>query len=72
MFVPNWFVDISRSHNGTTFLEKKLQALGMYTDEMRSFPHARSLEAVKSLARMRGASIGVEVVEGFMVGRCII
>jgi LmbE family N-acetylglucosaminyl deacetylase len=65
-FVPNAFVDIS------DHLEAKRGALAAYAKEMRPFPHPRSFEAVEALARWRGASIGVEAAEAFMVLRTII
>jgi len=64
-FLPNWFTDISST------LELKLQALEDYAVEMRPWPHPRSLEGVRALARWRGATIGVEAAEAFMLGRCI-
>ncbi len=60
-FAPNWFVEVS-----ATF-ELKLEALRQYGDEIRPFPHARSVEAVTALARWRGASVGVEMAEAFTV-----
>ena len=63
MFAPNWFVDIS------SCLDLKLQALTCYESEMREWPHARSIKALESLARWRGASVGVEAAEAFMLGR---
>ncbi len=65
-FIPNWFVDISET------LECKLKALKAYESEMRSYPHPRSLEAVEYLARWRGATIGVEAAESFMLGRHLV
>ena len=62
-FTPNWFVDISET------LKQKKEALEAYADEMRSWPHARSTEAVEHLARWRGASVGTEAAEGFVLGR---
>lgn len=64
-FMPNWYVDI-----GDT-LHKKVEALALYSTEMREWPHARSLEAVEHLAGWRGASIGVEAAEAFFLGRQI-
>jgi len=63
VFLPNYFVDISNC------LDKKLQALKVYESEMRPWPHPRSLLAVEHLARWRGAMVGVEAVEGFVLGR---
>jgi LmbE family N-acetylglucosaminyl deacetylase len=64
-FVPNYFVDISST------LDAKLDALKAYSDELRPWPHARSLEAVEHLARLRGASVGLEAAEAFRVERII-
>jgi len=65
-FVPNWFVNISDT------VEAKIEALSAYDIEMRAWPHARSVEAIKSLAKWRGACAGLEAAEGFVVGRRII
>lgn len=65
-FSPNYFYDV------TDYLAQKLEALRAYESEMRSFPHPRSIEAVEHLARWRGATIGCEAAEAFMLGRSII
>ncbi len=62
-FVPDWFVDIS----GT--LAQKLAALDEYASEMRTWPHPRSRQAVEHLARWRGATIGADAAEAFVLGR---
>lgn len=62
-FTPNYFVNISST------LDKKLLALKCYDDEMRPFPHARSYEAVKKIAGLRGAQNGFEAAEAFCVIR---
>ena len=64
-FVPTDFVDISAQ------LEKKLAALGHYQNEMRDFPHARSLQAVRALAEWRGSTVGRPAAEAFVVVRRI-
>lgn len=66
VFTPNYFVDVS------DFLELKLEALSCYEDEMRAFPHARSYEAVSALARFRGASVGLEAAEAFILERQVL
>jgi len=63
VFAPNWFVDISDT------LERKLAALDVYAAELRDWPHPRSLQAVEHLARWRGATVGVDAAEAFMLGR---
>jgi len=62
-FLPNWFVNVEQT------LEKKIEALKLYAPEMRAWPHARSLKAVEYLARWRGASVGCEAAEAFVLGR---
>ncbi|WP_413432496.1 PIG-L deacetylase family protein [Crateriforma spongiae] len=65
-FVPNW------SNNISDTLEQKKLALRAYDLEMRPWPHARSHEAVEALARHRGATVGVEAAEAFVVERIIV
>ncbi|MCK4264789.1 PIG-L family deacetylase [Candidatus Babeliales bacterium] len=62
-FSPNWFVDVSDT------LSTKLKALEAYNSEMRDFPHPRSLKALEYLSRWRGATIGVDAAEAFVLGR---
>lgn len=62
-FHPNWFVDITHT------LKTKMEALEAYRQEMRDFPHPRSLQAMEALARWRGASVGMEAAEAFVLGR---
>jgi LmbE family N-acetylglucosaminyl deacetylase len=66
VFAPSWFVDISET------LELRQAALAAYAEEMRPWPHARSLEALRDHARWRGATIGVSAAEAFMLGRHIV
>jgi LmbE family N-acetylglucosaminyl deacetylase len=62
-FAPNWFVDVSAT------LESKLAALDVYAAELRAWPHPRSRQGVEHLARWRGATIGVDAAEAFILGR---
>jgi LmbE family N-acetylglucosaminyl deacetylase len=62
-FVPQVFVDISE------YLDSKIEALRFYADELRPWPHARSIRGIEHLAGWRGASCGVEAAEAFMVAR---
>lgn len=64
-FAPAWFED-----TGAT-LALKLQALQAYATELRPWPHPRSIQAVEALARWRGATIGCEAAEAFMLGRAL-
>ncbi len=63
VFIPNWFIDISDE------LTLKIKALEEYHNELRKWPHPRSIEGVEYLARWRGATICVEAAEAFMLGR---
>lgn len=64
-FLPNWYVDISET------LTDKLKALEAYESEMREWPHARSIKALEYLGKWRGANIGVNAAEAFILGRNI-
>ncbi len=63
LFNPNWFEDISKTKN------KKILALKAYKSELRKWPHPRSVKGVSALFTWRGASIGVDAAEAFMLGR---
>lgn len=63
VFSPNWFVDIS-----ATFA-RKMSALEAYSAELRAWPHPRSLQGVTHLAHWRGATVGVDAAEAFVLGR---
>ena len=65
-FRPTRFINI-----GDTF-QNKLNALKAYESEMRPYPHARSIENIKCLAKTRGASVGIEYAEAFAVIREIL
>lgn len=62
-FTPNYFVDASET------LALKMKALQAYASEMRPWPHPRSCAAVEHLARWRGACVGREAAEAFILGR---
>ena len=62
-FAPNLFVDISNNWD----LKKK--ALIAYCDEMRDYPHSRSIEGIKNLAKIRGNQVGLYLAEAFQVIR---
>ena len=64
-FIPNYYVDI------TNTIKLKFLALNSYHEELRDYPHSRSLEAVEALAKYRGASVGVPAAEAFKVERII-
>jgi hypothetical protein len=50
-------------------LDRKFAALDAYAAELRDWPHPRSRQGVDHLARWRGATVGVDAAEAFMLGR---
>ena len=65
-FSPNVFVNIEST------LTLKIKALSQYQSEMRPFPHARSLENLENLAKVRGAHVGYRAAEAFILARELI
>jgi LmbE family N-acetylglucosaminyl deacetylase len=63
-FAPTSFAQVSEAD-----LAAKARALAVYADELRDFPHPRSLDAVTALARFRGVHLGVPLAEAFVVER---
>jgi LmbE family N-acetylglucosaminyl deacetylase len=63
VFVPTAFSDIS------AFMDRKLAIAAEYASEMQPEPHPRSASAIRALGRVRGATIGVEYAEAFMLLR---
>jgi LmbE family N-acetylglucosaminyl deacetylase len=66
VFRPTVFADIG------PYLETKLKAMGCYREELKSFPHPRSLPALEALAKLRGSTAGVAAAEAFALVRQIL
>ncbi len=64
-FQGQYIVDI------TQYWPKKEQALLCYQEELRDFPHSRSLLCIEALATLRGASHGFAKAEAFQVERIL-
>jgi LmbE family N-acetylglucosaminyl deacetylase len=62
-FLPNVFCDI------TKFIDRKIEIMSNYKTEVQQYPLPRSLDTIRALARYRGASIGCEYAEAFMLLR---
>lgn len=62
-FVPCHFVDVSAT------IDRKLEAMACYMSEVRSPPHPRSLEALRSRAAYWGQVITRPYAEPFVVAR---
>ncbi len=56
----------------SNYLEKKIKAMSYFTTQLNKFPHPRSLEAIESLAKLRGSTIGVKAAEAFCLIRRIV
>ena len=65
MFCPNYYNDI------TKFMAKKLEVLKIYQDELRAYPHPRSMAGVKILAAYRGMEVGYRYAEAFQTVRIL-
>ena len=65
-FQPTVFVDMDE------YWPQKRAALETYQQEMRAWPHARSMVALEHLGCWRGASVGVEMAEAFMLLREVV
>lgn len=59
-FEPNTFVEISYES-----LTRKIAALNVYENVIRPVPHPRSVEALISLPKLRGAQAGYHYAEAF-------
>ena len=66
VFLPNVFTDI------TQYIEKKIKLMELYKTETHSDPMPRGRGAIRALARYRGATIGIEHAEAFMLIREVI
>jgi LmbE family N-acetylglucosaminyl deacetylase len=64
-FSPNVFFDISYT------IDKKINAMECYENEIRRFPHPRSIETIQSNAQTWGSKIGCKYAEAFELVRSI-
>ncbi len=64
-FVPNFFVNIENS------LKSKIKAIKIYKDELKPYPHSRSLKGLKNLNKIRGNQCGLKYAEAFEIIRVI-
>jgi len=66
VFSPNVFINISND------IKKKIKAIKCYSQELRKWPHPRSVEGINNLAKFRGSTIGCKFAESFISLREII
>ena len=65
-FIPTVFENIE-GH-----LEKKLEAFRCFSTQIKEFPHPRSLKTIEIQSNLRGATVGMNNAESFMLIREII
>jgi LmbE family N-acetylglucosaminyl deacetylase len=64
-FISNVFFDI------TNTIDLKIEAMTKYKSELREYPHPRSLQHIKELAKVNGIRVGLEYSENFVLIRSI-
>jgi LmbE family N-acetylglucosaminyl deacetylase len=64
VFRPNFIVELDESH-----MDSKICAMNMYRFEKRPWPHPRSSEALRTMAKYNGSSYGFEFAERFQIIR---
>tara|TARA_Y100001970_G_scaffold209467_1_gene255375 strand:- start:1881 stop:2564 length:684 start_codon:yes stop_codon:yes gene_type:complete len=62
-FTPNYFVNIEK------FLKFKVKAIKCYKNEVKPYPHSRSLNGIKNLCKIRGNQSGLKFAEAFEIIR---
>ena len=65
-FTPNVYVDI------TATIDAKVSAFERYQSQIKQFPDERSVEAIRALARLRGATVHREAAEAFVLIREVV
>lgn len=66
VFKPNTFLNIK------DVWQNKIKAVKLYKNELREYPHPRSLKGIEIIARYRGLQSGIELAEAFRLERSII
>jgi N-acetylglucosamine malate deacetylase 1 len=63
VFIPTIFENIEG------FIDKKKEAFACFTTQIKEFPHPRSLKTIEILSNFRGATVGKNYAEAFMLIR---
>jgi len=64
-FAPDFFVEVSNN------LDKKIEAMSVYKDELRDYPHPRSLKGIELNGEYWGMRTGLKMAEAFKVLRIL-
>lgn len=62
-FLPNVFVDVS------DYINRKIEIMKLFAEEFKKYPHSRSEETIRALAKYRGSSVNLDYAEAFMLVR---
>lgn len=62
-FIPNVFFEIENT------IDLKIKAMTEYKSELREYPHPRSLQHLKELAKVNGTKVGLNYSENFILVR---
>ena len=62
-FIPTSYNDIS------AYIDKKLEALKIFTTQIAEYPNPRSVESIKALASYRGSTMNLQAAEAFCLIR---
>ncbi len=65
IFKPNYYIDIEK------YIGKKIDIMKIYKDELREFPHPRSLKAIEILSNFRWIEVWYKNAEAFEIIRII-
>lgn len=64
-FIPTVFSDVSDT------IDIKIKAMAAYKSELREYPHPRSLQYIKELAKVNGTKTGLKYSENFVLIRSV-
>lgn len=64
-FEPNFYVNIEK------YIKLKAKALKLYGDEMKPYPHSRSIKGIINNNIVRGNEVGLEYAEAFNIIRSV-
>ena len=64
-FNPNYFVNISKN------IKAKIRAMQCYKNEIKKFPHPRSIEGIEITAKKWGSVCGTNYAEAFEIIRIV-
>lgn len=65
IFKPNYYVNIEK------YINKKINIMEIYKDELREYPHPRSLKAIELLSNFRWIEVWCKNAEAFEIIRII-